>query len=640
MNFKTILLAAVILWGAFSTQAQETDFQSELKEAVKPWTNKKIENDPDNFQFAIVSDRTGGHRKGVFGKAVEKLNLLQPEFVMSVGDLIEGYTKDTEEIDKQWAEFDSLLDPLAMRFFPLPGNHDISNDVMRKKWVARYGRAYYHFVYKGVLFLLMDSNDGDNDATLSSEQIAYMKQAIADNPEVRWTMVFMHHPIWLYSEFNGFAEVEAALQDRDYTVYAGHYHRYMQALRKDRNYYVLASTGGGSRLRGPSFGEFDHVSWITMKDDGPIMLNLKLDGMLDHDVSNERTRQSAQALIEAAGFHSLMTRNEAQNAGIFSLGVSNSGNDTIFLKGRIYHHHHLELESSKIDLAIAPHSDEQVDLKWTLSGDLPWERIDPIELDFSIGYKTAHLDPEFELNGTYTAPKVIKEGQIGFTHLDAFTDRHTVALEHGLQGLELRYTLDGSAPTRSSALYTKPFDITESTTVKAAFFHPSESVASGVLERSYRKVSPKAPVKVKKRRSGLRYAYYEGEFTTLPAFAELKATRSGVATDFDVETLSGQRIDHYAIKYNGYIEVPEDGMYTFYLRSDDGANLYIHDEIVVDNDGSHSSRTRQGYIALEKGKHPIRIEYFEDFLGQTLSLAVSRPGEEGKSDVPFEWLSH
>ena len=61
--------------------------------SVHPWSNLDFNNDPDNFQFAIVTDRTGGHRAGVFEDAIRKLNLLQPEFVISVGDLIEGYTR-------------------------------------------------------------------------------------------------------------------------------------------------------------------------------------------------------------------------------------------------------------------------------------------------------------------------------------------------------------------------------------------------------------------------------------------------------------------------------------------------------------------------------------------------------------------
>ncbi len=65
------------------------------------------EIDPDAFRFAIVADLTGGERPGVFADAVGKLNMLQPEFVMSVGDLIEGYTGDEAELVRQWEAFEA-----------------------------------------------------------------------------------------------------------------------------------------------------------------------------------------------------------------------------------------------------------------------------------------------------------------------------------------------------------------------------------------------------------------------------------------------------------------------------------------------------------------------------------------------------
>src|SRR5262249_39565293 len=48
---------------------------------------------------------------------------------------------------------------------------------------------------------------------------------------------------------------------------------------------MLATTGGGSKLRGPEYGEFDHVVWVTMKKDGPVIANLLLDGILPEDLS-------------------------------------------------------------------------------------------------------------------------------------------------------------------------------------------------------------------------------------------------------------------------------------------------------------------------------------------------------------------
>ncbi len=96
-------------------------------EKKNPWTNLKVNNRPKNFQFVILTDRTGGRRPGVFTRAIEKVNLLQPEFVVSVGDLIEGYTEDPGGWALEWSEFQSTLERLQMPFFYCAGNHDISN---------------------------------------------------------------------------------------------------------------------------------------------------------------------------------------------------------------------------------------------------------------------------------------------------------------------------------------------------------------------------------------------------------------------------------------------------------------------------------------------------------------------------------
>lgn len=42
--------------------------------------------------------------------------------------------------------------------------------------------------------------------------------------------------------------------------------------------------GGGSRLRGVRYGEFDHITWVTMKPDGPVLANLMLDGIYPEDM--------------------------------------------------------------------------------------------------------------------------------------------------------------------------------------------------------------------------------------------------------------------------------------------------------------------------------------------------------------------
>jgi serine/threonine-protein phosphatase CPPED1 len=252
-----------------------------------PWTSIKLNNDPDQFTFAVVSDRTGGHRDKVFSQAVQRVNLLQPQFVMSVGDLIEGYTTKEETIQKEWDEFDGYTKRFEMPFFYVPGNHDLTNKTMVTKWGERYGKRYYHFTYRDVLFLcLCSENPPDGMGTIDEEQQRWVAKTVQANREARWTFVFLHKPIWTAKELdkNGWAAVEKALSGRGYTVFCGHVHRYQRFERNGAEYYQLATTGGGSKLRGVEYGEFDHVAWVTMKKDKPLIANVMLDGILPSDL--------------------------------------------------------------------------------------------------------------------------------------------------------------------------------------------------------------------------------------------------------------------------------------------------------------------------------------------------------------------
>lgn len=282
---KHLLFAATLIAACIAT-AQS--IESPVDTEQKPWNNLEVNNNPDDFQFIIVTDRTGGHRPGVFMDGVRKINLIQPEFVMSVGDLIEGYTEDRDELDREWTEFIGFIDQLEVPFFYIPGNHDITNAIMEEEWRKRFGPTYYHFRYRDVLFLCLNSEDPPS-TQMSAEQIAYMKKALDDNKDVRWTLVFIHKPLWAYGDTseNGWDGMDALLKGRPHTVYAGHTHRYFQHDRNDQKYIVLATMGGGSQLRGPNYGEFDHFMWVTMTDDGPRMANLMLNGIWDTDIMNE-----------------------------------------------------------------------------------------------------------------------------------------------------------------------------------------------------------------------------------------------------------------------------------------------------------------------------------------------------------------
>lgn len=260
-------------------------------EGAKPWTNRNINDKEGQFQFAIVTDRTGGHRPGVFEVGVEKLNLLQPEFVMSVGDFIEGYTTDTIEINRQWDEFSGFVNQLQMPFFYVPGNHDLTNPVMEQIWKKRFGPTYYSFVYKNVLFMALNSEDqtrGAGKGSISPPQLKWIEETLRKHGDVTWTFLFMHQPLWAQDTdpVNWF-DVEKLLHDRKHTVFVGHRHQYLKYERNNSQYYMLATTGGGSPLRGPQLGEFDHFVWVTMTARGPVLANLQLEGIFDENLYNE-----------------------------------------------------------------------------------------------------------------------------------------------------------------------------------------------------------------------------------------------------------------------------------------------------------------------------------------------------------------
>lgn len=130
MRVLSKIAVVIFLFLLFGCNAGSRDVVIDIGEHANPWTHLQFNNNPAHFQFIIVADRYGGCRPGIFAGAIDKINLLQPEFVMCVGDLISGQTESEIELDKQWIEFDGIVDRLEMPFFYLPGNHDISNEVM------------------------------------------------------------------------------------------------------------------------------------------------------------------------------------------------------------------------------------------------------------------------------------------------------------------------------------------------------------------------------------------------------------------------------------------------------------------------------------------------------------------------------
>ena len=292
---------------------------------AKPWTAKKFKNNPRNFQFVIIGDRTGGHNVlGTFRIALDQINLVQPEFVINVGDLIESYSDDAKELHAEWDKMDKMLDTLEMPFFRTPGNHDIANKTAEQVWRERHGATYYRFVYKDALFIVLNSENGSRPSPppdmkqkielynrlqtedpaqakemlaefmsdkavvaaltkpieFPEEQIAFVKDTLEQHADVRWTFVFLHEPAW-ENPSESFKAIQGLLKDRDHTVLGGHLHYYDYDNIDGHEHITMGPAGASFHQEGP--GNVDHIMWVTMTDNGPQIGNIALKGLFDRN---------------------------------------------------------------------------------------------------------------------------------------------------------------------------------------------------------------------------------------------------------------------------------------------------------------------------------------------------------------------
>ena len=136
---------------------------------------------------------------------------------------------------------------------------------------------------------------------------------------------------------------------------------------------------------------------------------------------------------------------------------------------------------------------------------------------------------------------------------------------------------------------------------------------------------------------GLGYRYYEGSWEELPDFEGLEVVREGTITDFG--TLPPHRGDRFAFRYQGWIEFPEAGDYTFTTRSDDGSRLWIDGQLVVDNDGIHGAVEVAGTVSVQAGRLPIEVAMFELEGDSVLEVMWERPGAP-RELLPPDVLAH
>lgn len=203
--------------------------------------------------------------------------------------------------------------------------------------------------------------------------------------------------------------------------------------------------------------------------------------------------------------------------------------------------------------------------------------------------------------------------------------------------MRVHYTLDGSEPTAQSPTVGGPLSFNDDVVLKLRTVTSAgdmSSVTTVTLDRQEPRKGETLPGLL----PGIHYIYVEKNLATAKELTDnCIPTREGTLPTFQIP--DGSRPTDFGVGFEGYLRVDNEGVYTFYTKSDDGSLLYIGDQLMVNNDGDHGSVDRSGSIALGAGYHPIRVLYVQHGGGSALEVSMEGPGT-AKQTLPPEVLYH
>lgn len=206
----------------------------------------------------------------------------------------------------------------------------------------------------------------------------------------------------------------------------------------------------------------------------------------------------------------------------------------------------------------------------------------------------------------------------------AFIDKAVITLESPLENMQVYYTIDGSAPSKKSIIYSSPIEITETTTLKTVAYrgNSASEIKVALVEKQKFLEAKKISPKVGSINQWVGFEKCEVvENIKLPKKPNWKPVK-------EINLKGYENYDHISMIYQGYFMATEDGVYEFATKSDDGSLLYIDEKLVVDNGGNHSAELKEGMIVLKKGWHPITIKFYEATGGSELTVWYKSPNGE------------
>lgn len=222
-------------------------------------------SEPKNdFHFSILGDRTGDAEPQVYERVWRDVDLLHPDFVINVGDTIQGGNDATAQAE--WRALRQLWDRYKYPQYFTPGNHDIWSAASRKIYEKETGRpAFYSFNYQEAHFTVLDNSGTEN---LSDLQMEFLARDLAENKDRDPKFVLFHKPFWLIPVKFQSSEFPFHQLARKYGVryvISGHGHQFVRLVEDGIVYLEAASSG--ARLKGQGFakGWFFGQVYVSVK---------------------------------------------------------------------------------------------------------------------------------------------------------------------------------------------------------------------------------------------------------------------------------------------------------------------------------------------------------------------------------------
>jgi len=285
IQFATASTAlAIVLSAAAYSNSGSWNFEFAQYRGSEPATS------PEDFRFAIVGDRTACPEQGLMPQAFHELNQLSPDFVVSVGDLIEGYSDKPAAIHQMWQEFDQEVSNLKSPFVYVPGNHDIWNVTSRGIYEARYGPSFRSFNYRGLHFVTLDTEQQDSAGRtldqIMGKQLEWLQDDLRRNRGARQILIFMHRPVW---QSGGLDEVYPLIVGRPVHIFSGHHHRYSFEVIHGIPHVVLSAVAGSMpATESVQSGNFRHYVFVTVRSNELKLALIRLGGVLSLDVTSQK----------------------------------------------------------------------------------------------------------------------------------------------------------------------------------------------------------------------------------------------------------------------------------------------------------------------------------------------------------------